>query len=303
MEETTAERRVPAMRKVLIVIPHFYGAGNGFYGSTGSDSAARVAALERVIGGLHQSLGSRQAFLLWLQQHVPGKGNGHVINANTDFSSQIDIVICTTQGKHLIAELGVSNQLYHHQPTDAEPMLLGFSCHQVLKAHLGRYDWYCYLEDDIFVNDPLFFPKMEWFISLHGEDAVLAPHRFERSATEPAHKLYVDGSVRPDFTATWQDVNDRRQLEAEAMGQKLKFERWPNPNWGGFCLSAKQMETWVSQPYFLDRDCSFAGSIESACNLGLIKTFRQYKPSPSCASFLEVEHLHPRYLGEQLKFI
>jgi hypothetical protein len=290
------------MRRVLFVIPHYFASGNGFYGSTGSDSAARVSALERVIGGLHQSLGSRQAFLLRLQQHVPGKGNGHVINANTDFSSQIDIVICTTQGKHLIAKLGVSNQLYHHQPTDSEPMLLGFSCHQVLKAHLGRYDWYCYLEDDIFVNDPLFFPKMEWFISLHGEDAVLAPHRFERSATEPAHKLYVDGSVRPDFTATWQDVNDRRQLEAEAMGQKLKFERWPNPNWGGFCLSAKQIETWVSQSYFLDRDCSFAGSIESACNLGIIKTFRQYKPSPSCSSFFEVEHLHPRYLGEQLRF-
>jgi hypothetical protein len=291
------------MRRILFVIPHFYGVGNGFYGSTGSDSVARIAALERVITGLHQNLGSRQAFLLWLQQYIPGKGNGHVINANTDFASQIDIVICTTQGKHLIAELGVPNQFYHHQPTDAEPMLLGFSCHQVLKAHLGRYDWYCYLEDDIFINDPLFFPKMEWFISLHGDGAVLAPHRFERSATEPAHKLYVDGSVRPDFTATWQDVNDRRQLEVEAMGQKLKFERWPNPNWGGFCLSAKQMETWVSKPYFLDRDCSFAGSIESACNLGLIKTFRQYKPSPSCASFLEVEHLHSRYLGEQLKFI
>ena len=53
---------------------------------------------------------------------------------------------------------------------------------------------------------------------------------------------------------------------------------------------------------FGDLDCSFAGSIESACNLGLIKTFRQYKPSPSNAGFFEVEHLHPRYLGEQLKF-
>ena len=31
------ENRVPAMRKVLIVIPHYYGAGNGFYGSTSSD--------------------------------------------------------------------------------------------------------------------------------------------------------------------------------------------------------------------------------------------------------------------------
>jgi hypothetical protein len=290
------------MRKAIFVIPHFYSAGNGFYGSTGSASSHRVSALERTITGLHQSQGSRQAFLLWLHQHISGKGNGHVVNANADFSTQIDVVICTTQGKHLIAELGIPHQLYHHQPTDAEPMLLGFACHQVLRSQLGNYDWYCYLEDDILINDPLFFSKMEWFMSLYGEDVVLAPHRFERSATEPAHKMYVDGSVRPDFTNPWQDVEDRRELEADTMGLKLKFERWPNPNWGGFCLSSLQMEKWSKQPYFLDRDCSFAGSIESACNLGIIKTFRQYKPSPKCASFFEVEHLHPRYLGEQLKF-
>jgi len=33
-----------------------------------------------------------------------------------------------------------------------------------------------------------------------------------------------------------------------------------------------------------------------------MKTFRQYKPSPANAAFFELEHLHPRYLGEQLKF-
>jgi hypothetical protein len=290
------------MRKALFVIPHYYAPGNGFYGSTGSASSLRAAALGKTIMGLHDTLGSRQAFLLWLQQHVPGKGNGHVIVANQELYSQIDIIICTTQEKHLLNELPVPNRLYHHQATDAQPMLLGFACHQVLRSQLGRYEWYCYLEDDILINDALFFKKMEWFISTHGEDAVLAPHRFERSSTEPANKVYVDGSVRPDFTKPWQNVEDRRHLESEVLGMTLKFERWPNPNWGGFCLNAQQMQKWVDQPHFGDLDCSFAGSIESACNLGLIKTFRQYKPSPSNAGFFEVEHLHPRYLGEQLKF-
>jgi len=290
------------MRKALFVIPHFYGAGNGFYGSTGNAASVRAKALEKTIAGIHQGLGSRQAFLLWLQQYVPEKGNGHVIKSNADFQSQVDIVVCTTQGKHLLDELRLPGHLYRHHPTQAEPMLLGFACHEVLRSQLGRYDWYCYLEDDIYINDPLFFQKMEWFITLYGQDTILAPHRFERSSTEPAHKMYVDGSVRPDFTKPWQDVDDRRHLDADVMGMPLKFERWPNPNWGGFCLSAKQMEYWASRPYFADMDCSFAGSIESACNLGVIKTFRQYKPAPSCASFFEVEHLHPRYLGEQLKF-
>jgi hypothetical protein len=290
------------MRRVLFVIPHFYGAGNGFYGSTGSDSAARVTALERVIEGLHQSMGSRQAFLLWLQQHIPGKGNGHLVQANTTFSSDLDIVICTTGSSHLVPSLTLPAGIFRHQQTNAEPMKLGFAAHQVLKENLGKYDWYCYLEDDLLITDPLFMTKLEWFIQENGEETTLAPHRFERSLKQPVHKLYHDGLVRPDFTAAWQDVTDRQFLDAELLGQRLRFERWPNPHSGCFFLNARQMERWVSQSYFGDFDSTFAGPLESAASLGIIKTFRQYKPSPANAGFLELEHLHPRYLGESLRF-
>ena len=290
------------MRRVLFVIPHFYGAGNGFYGSTGSDSAARVAALERVITGIHQSLGSRQAFLLWLQQHVPGKGNGHLIRANETFSSEVDVVICTTGVTHLVGDLSLHKTHFQHQQTTAEPMKLGFAAHQVLKENIGKYDWYCYLEDDLLITDPLFMAKLEWFVQEYGDETTLAPHRFERSLSEPVHKLYHDGLVRPDFTADWQDVTDRQFLEHQTLGVNLRFERWPNPHSGCFFLNARQMERWVSQPYFGDEDSTFAGPLESAASLGIIKTFRQYKPSPANAGFLELEHLHPRYLGEALKF-
>ena len=290
------------MRKVLFVIPHFYGAGNGFYGSTGSDSSARVAALERVITGIHQSLGSRQAFLLWLKQHVPGKGNGHLIRANETFSSEVDVTICTTGATHLVGDLSLHKTHFHHQQTSAEAMKLGFAAHQVLKENLGKYDWYCYLEDDLLITDPLFMAKLEWFVQEYGDETTLAPHRFERSLTEPVHKLYHDGLVRPDFTSAWQDVTDRQIIEHQTLGVNLRFERWPNPHSGCFFLNARQMERWVSQPYFGDEDSTFAGPLESAASLGIIKTFRQYKPSPANAGFLELEHLHPRYLGEALKF-
>ena len=290
------------MRKILFVIPHYYASGNGFYGSTGSDPSARIAALESVIGGLHQSLGSRQAFLLWLQQYVPGKGNGHLIKANEVFSSEVDIAICTTGESHLVSRLGISGKHYRHQSTGAEPMKLGFAAQCVLAENLGKYDWYCYLEDDLLITDPLFFSKLEWFVKKHGEETTLAPHRFERSLSQPVHKLYHDGSVRPDFTAAWQDVTDRQFLETDFLGSSLRFDRWPNPHSGCFFLTARQMERWVAQPHFGDCDSSFAGPLESAASLGIIKTFRQYKPSPSNAGFLELEHLHPRYLGESLKF-
>jgi hypothetical protein len=290
------------MRKVLVVIPHYCGKGNGFYGSTSGDASGRVSILERVIEGLHVSLGSRQAFLLWLGQHVPGKGNGRVINANDVFRSSVDVVICTTGEQHLVPHLGTPKGLYHHQPTGSEPMKLGFACHEVLRRSLGLYDWYCYLEDDLLITDSLFLTKLDWFVKQFGEETTLSPHRFERSLTEPAHKLYHDGSVRPDFTAQWQDVNDRQFLEGDVLGEKLSFERWPNPHSGCFFLNARQMETWASRPYFADADSSFAGPLESAASLGIIKTFRQYKASPKNAAFFELEHLHPRYLGESLKF-
>jgi len=290
------------MRRVLVVIPHYCGKGNGFYGSTSGNNAVRVSILERVIGGLHVSLGSRQAFLLWLGQHVPGKGNGQVIHANDMFRSSVDIVICTTGEKHLVSELRTPKGLYHHQPTGAEPMKLGFACHEFLRRAIGNYDWYCYLEDDLLITDSLFFTKLEWFVKQFGEGTTLSPHRFERSLTEPAHKLYHDGSVRPDFTAAWQDVNDRRLLEAAVLGEQLSFERWPNPHSGCFFLNARQMEEWASRSYFGDFDSSFAGPLESAASLGIIKTLRQYKPSPKNAAFLELEHLDPRYLGQSLKF-
>jgi len=290
------------MRRVLIVIPHYFGNGNGFYGSTGGDAERRISILERVIEGLHVALGSRQAFLLWLQQYVQGKGNGSLINANDTFRSIVDIVVCTTGENHLIHSLRISKGLYRHQDTGADPMMLGFACHEVIRKALGQYDWYCYLEDDLLITDPMFFNKLEWFVNKHGEETTLSPHRFERSLNQPVHKLYHDGLVRADFTAAWQDVTDRQYLEEEVMGGVLKFERWPNPHSGCFFLTARQMEEWVSRPWFGDEDCSFAGPLESAASLGIIRTFRQYKPSPCNAGFLELEHLHPRYLGEALKF-
>jgi hypothetical protein len=290
------------MRKILVVIPHYCGKGNGFYGSTSGNNAVRVSILERVIEGLHVALGSRQAFLLWLGQHFPGKGNGQVINANDSFRSIMDVVICTTGENHVVSDLRIPKHLYHHQPTGVEPMKLGFACHEVLRKAMGNYDWYCYLEDDLLITDSLFFAKLEWFVKQFSDETTLSPHRFEKSLTEHAHKLYHDGSVRPDFTAPWQDVNDRRILEADILGEQLSFERWPNPHSGCFFLNAHQMERWASRPYFGDVDTAFAGPLESAASLGIIKTFRQYKPSPKNAAFLELEHLHPRYLGEALRF-
>jgi hypothetical protein len=65
------------------------------------------------------------------------------------------------------------------------------------------------------------------------------------------------------------------------------------------------MEYWVKQPYFLDRDCSFVGPLESAATLGIMKTFKIYKAAPSHANFMEIQHFGSSFLnliGKQVKF-
>jgi hypothetical protein len=288
--------------KILVTIPHFHNAkGNGAYGSTGPESVRRAEALSRSIAGLHQCAGPRQAFLYCLHEFVPGRGNGRLLKVNDQAAGALDIAVCTVGDSHLINSLPLPRGMFHHQQVKCDPMMIGFACQQVLKAHLGKYDFYCYLEDDLLIQDAFFFRKLEWFAKTFGEEVLLLPHRYELAVKEPLHKLYIDGPVRPDFTARWQDVNDRRSLEADFLGKRVGFERWSNPHSGCFFLNAAQMQRWSEAPDFGDGDCSFAGPLESAASLGIMKNFRIHKPAAGNAGFLELQHLHNRYLGEALK--
>ena len=288
--------------KILVTIPHFHNAsGNGAYGSTGPESARRAEALSQTIAGIHQFLGPRQAFLYCLHHPVPGRGNGRLVKVNKQAADSVDIAVCTVGQNHVIDRLSVPKSMFHHQPVQAEPMMIGFVCQQILEAHLGKYDFYCYLEDDLWIGDPYFLAKISWFTRTFGKESLLLPHRYEWATAEPLHKLYIDGPVRPDFTAKWQDIDDRRTLESEFLGAPVGFERWSNPHSGCFFLNAAQMEKWAASPGFLDGDCSFAGPLESAASLGIMKNFRIYKPAFQNAGFHEIRHLHNRYLGVALK--
>ena len=63
-----------------------------------------------------------------------------------------------------------------------------------------------------------------------------------------------------------------------------------------FFLNARQMRHWVEQPYFLDRDWSFIGPLESAASLGIQRAFKVYKPALANADFLEIQHFGHAYL-------
>lgn len=288
----------PKRRRVLFTIAHYYAASrDGKYGSTRASARdARREALARTIAGLHETVAQPQSLV-----HGPVHG---FLAANDGDSTAVDVVVCTTGDDHLVGELDLPAGSFEHHRTTAQPQLLGYECHAVMRDRADAYDWHCYLEDDIAIEDPLFFTKLDWFAGWAGPDAVLQANRFETSERPPVRRLYVDGE--PVSAAKVGFVPDRSEapwISAETMGRELWFGRVVNAHSGCFFLTREQLRTWIAKPDFLDRATDFVGPLESAATLHLLRHFRVYKPGRANAAFLEVRHLHRRYLDTMLVFV
>jgi hypothetical protein len=275
--------------RLLVAIPHYFDStGSGRHGSLGGSPAPRMRALTDCLASLRQQFGRPQCEIdIARRTTVP---------TNYATAVQIDVLICTTGQKHLLENLPLGSGYFTQIRTGATPMLLGFECHAALRDRLGDYDFYCYLEDDLIVRDPLLFVKLRWFANQFGDEPLLMPNRYELARDQIVHKAYIDGPLNPSVTSQWQNVGEKRTLTAEPLGQKFVFERTLNPHSGCFFLNAEQMAMWVSRPNFLDRDVSFVGPLESAATLGVMRTFRVYKPAAHNGAFLEVEHPGTRFL-------
>ena len=274
--------------RILFTIPHYFRPSRrGFHGSERA-AAERVDSLTRCLSSLHQHFGEKRQGVINGPRHC-------LVPANEELWNELEVVVCTTGSDHLLTELPAGLYRQHGAPS-VSPRLLGYACHKVLRDGLGRFDFFCYLEDDVLLADPLFFQKLTWFSHIADADALLQPNRFELSLQPRLHKLYVDGDlVDATLSARFQDLTEDPQITASLMGTNLVFRRPGNPHAGCFFLNAAQMARWAAAPDFLDRSSAFWGPLESAATLGIMRTFKVYKPAPEIASFLEVEHLDPRY--------
>src|SRR5690242_1582938 len=206
--------------RILFAIPHYFApTGAGFYGSERDAPELRARVTRRCLAGLWQSFSRTQALM---------DGRNDVFRSvNAPWSSAVTVALCTTGDSHLVDRLAGCG--FEHVRTGAEPRYLGFECHKVLRHGLGRFDYFCYLEDDLLVADALFFAKLAWFNAQFGDDVVLQPNRFEL-ADEPApFKLYIDGNPRDGVTAPEQPAMDeRRRVEMVLFGHNVAFQRVAN---------------------------------------------------------------------------
>ena len=281
--------------RILVAIPHFYAVSGGpspdgrDHGSVGPRADSRVAALSACIVSLHQLYGSAQ--------HVIDQATRVAKPANGQTAGQVDIIVCTTGDDHLLDRLDLPAGSYVHQRAQCPPALLGFECHAVLRDRLADHDYFAYLEDDLISRDPWLFMKLGRFTSQLGDSVLLQPNRFEVSPRLGlVHKAYIDGDLRDDVTAPFQDVTVTPIAIASLLGTTVTLQRAKNPHAGCFFLNARQMQTWSRRPYFLDRDTRFIGPLESAATLSVMRTFHIYKPAPESAAFLEIEHFGTGFL-------
>lgn len=284
--------RLPAggarMMKLLFAIPHyFHPAEGGQYSSTRHEAEARTQAFSACLAGLRQVFGAEQRMLDMRRRLAP--------RANQRLAHEIDVAVCTDGAHHLLDRLPESLRYFELHQRSTDPRLLGFACHALLRDALGRYDYYCYLEDDLVLHDAWFFQKLAWFSRCRGNDFLLQPNRYEqpRGAAQP--KIYVDGDLRLQLTAPFRRPGEAPDIEASWLDMPVRFEAAANPHAGSFFLNGEQMKHWAGAPHFLDHDVQFIGPLESAATLGILKTFQVYKPARENAAFLEIEHAVPGF--------
>jgi hypothetical protein len=283
--------------RILFTVPHVFNPSKGGkYGSTGVNPVPRIEAFNRCLLALHQLFGGGQYeinFARWRAVPVPAES-----------ASELDIVVLTTRGVHLLSQVNLPPRSFREMAVEVEPMMLEFECQRVLAEGLGRYDYYCFLEDDLVIHDPWFFRKLQWFTGRFGDECLLQPNRFELGRPGgKVCKLYPDNHLKPETTRRFQNLEDTPELLAEHLDRIVRFRRPTNPHAGSYFLNAAQMKRWTDQPHFLDRSTEFIGPLESAASLGIMRAFRIYKADAPHMDFLEIEHhsdSHLAMLGESM---
>lgn len=286
--------------KILISIPHYFNPeGNKRHGSGSKNADPRIRALALSLLNIHALFGN--------YQYMIDIFNKIALPTNQKTRNEIDIVICTTGDKHILNRLNLPNFFYTNTKRDIDnSMLLGFECQKVLAENLGKYDYYCFMEDDLIINDPLFFEKLIWLNKSTDNINLFQPNRYEISIRDNVLKTYVDGDIRVGATEKHQNINEYPELKTNFLNGDISFKRASNPHSGCYFLNNQQMEFWTKQPNFLDMDLSFISPLESAASLGIMKTFRVYKPTSENANFLEIMHYGSAFaslLGNQIPII
>ncbi len=276
--------------RLLLVTHHFFEAatdGGPTIYSSRIDPVARIAAVNAMLVSFHRHFGPRR------------HGDNPTRRLPQDKTPErvLDIVVLQAGNKGLIEHVGVDPSLYQLEIFDGPAMQLGFETQRVLRDRIGQYDYYAVVEDDMVVNDPLFFEKLAWFEREFGTTRMLLPRRYEMAQSGTLAMVAAWPSISPDKMRACGMRRDGQpeRLEAQWHGRSQSFTLPDNPHVGGYFVSDSQLRHWAKTPWLYDRDASFIGPLESAVCLSPGRAFDTYVPAEPDPFFLSLEHWGTRY--------
>jgi hypothetical protein len=179
-----------------------------------------------------------------------------------------------------------------------DPSLLGFFAHQVIKKNVGTYDWSCYIEDDILIEDPLFFTKLSYFNSILrekiGADILVQPHRYESVVDcDLGHQGVTGRKIYIDYEMSDSPMFEAAAVDVSILGENFRLEPCRHPHAGCFFLDAQQAKIFDESEYSNNTNKKWMTWLDTAATYAVWKTFRIYKPAIESASILEVRHSRP----------
>ena len=283
--------------RIFVVIPHyFYPEPEARHSSVDENRRdERKAMVEKVLLTWRHSFGAPHAML-----NIERKKFDRVNLGLND----VTLVVLTTQGRHLLDDdFCKRNRINLVECKVDDPRMLGHDYVRYFAEHLHTFDYFVFSEDDLLVTDPQFIDKVRWFEERFGFRRLLMPNRFEWNANGPAMKTFIDGDVAPRAWERWTGkFPDEDFITASALADTWSFRRARNPHSGMHIVSRAQLDHWMRQPHWGDRDAAFIGPLESAATLGVMKTFSIYKSWGRSLSVFAVEHLDHRFSSIPLDY-
>jgi hypothetical protein len=298
--------------RVAFLIPHYFGGSDNAAVHGSNRPAAepvRRALLDRVIFQLHALFGATHHALSTPHSRIGGGEERPALATypcpNIYRLRDFEVCVFTTGGRHLLAGLQSSTpRHYRHVETDADPPFLGFECARWMREHPSGYDFYCYLEDDIVLRDPLFFAKIAAFnraFDADGRGLIVQPERYEETlnAGEPEHiaqvsRLYIDyeSQAVPAFSG--------ETLALDFAGLRVEFEPARNPHAGCYVVTPTQAARMAAHPDFLNKDRIDISPMDTAATAFVARALKVYQPARTSLAFLEVQHGHQGVLRLRL---
>jgi hypothetical protein len=296
--------------RVAFLIPHYFGGtdDSAVHGSNRPRTEPiRRALLDRVIFQLHALFGATHHAFSERHSRIGRVEDESTLAAyscpNLHRLREFEVYVFTTRGQHLLAGLkSLTPRHYRHVATEADPPFLGFECARWIRDHPDGYDFYCYLEDDIILRDPLFFAKIAAFnqaFDAAGRGLVVQPQRYEEplNAGDPEdiakfNRLYIDYEARGDEDAQAAPASAGETLALDFAGLRVEFEPARNPHAGCYVVTPAQAARMTGHPDFLSKDKVFINPLDTAATGFVARALKVYKPARNSLAFLDVQHGH-----------